>query len=157
MSRVTSDSERIAQLVTWGLLDVTWGLLNIGTAVYFMLVINWQLALIVLMMIPILIIIAAQFKKKILLQFRLVRNINSKLTGAYNEQIAGVRVIKALNREVKSLDEFSELTSEMYNSADSRNHNRRYSGIYLLHHFHDVADPRFGPSLRRNAARNRIR
>ncbi len=117
MSRVTSDSERIAQLVTWGLLDVTWGLLNIGTAVYFMLVINWQLALIVLMMIPILIIIAAQFKKKILLQFRLVRKINSKLTGAYNEQIAGVRVIKALNREVKSLDEFSELTSEMYNAS----------------------------------------
>ncbi|MEA1976856.1 MAG: ABC transporter ATP-binding protein [Chloroflexota bacterium] len=117
MSRVTSDSERIAQLVTWGLLDVTWGLLNIGTAVYFMLVINWQLALIVLMMIPILIIIATQFKKKILLQFRLVRKINSKLTGAYNEQIAGVRVIKALNREVKSLDEFSELTSEMYNAS----------------------------------------
>ncbi|TET37412.1 MAG: ABC transporter ATP-binding protein [Anaerolineales bacterium] len=117
MSRVTSDSERIAQLVTWGLLDVTWGLLNIGTAVYFMLVINWQLALIVLMMIPILIIIAAQFKKKILLQFRLVRKINSKITGAYNEQIAGVRVIKALNREVKSLNEFSELTTEMYNAS----------------------------------------
>ena len=117
MSRVTSDSERIAQLVTWGLLDVTWGLLNIGTAVYFMLVINWQLALIVLMMIPILIIIAAQFKKKILLQFRLVRKINSKITGAYNEQIAGVRVIKALNREVKSLNEFSELTTEMYNES----------------------------------------
>jgi ATP-binding cassette subfamily B protein len=117
MSRVTSDSERIAQLVTWGLLDVTWGLLNIGTAVYFMLVINWQLALIVLMMIPILIIIAAQFKKKILLQFRFVRKINSKITGAYNEQIAGVRVIKALNREVKSLDEFSDLTTEMYNAS----------------------------------------
>ncbi|TET96292.1 MAG: ABC transporter ATP-binding protein [Anaerolineales bacterium] len=117
MSRVTSDSERIAQLVTWGLLDITWGLLNIGTAVYFMMVINWRLALIVLMIIPILIVIAAQFKKKILLQFRLVRKINSKITGAYNEQIAGVRVIKALNREVKSLDEFSGLTSEMYNAG----------------------------------------
>ena len=117
MSRVTSDSERIAELVTWGLLDVTWGLLNIGTAVYFMMVINWRLALIVLMIIPILIVIAAQFKKKILLQFRLVRKINSKITGAYNEQIAGVRVIKALNREVKSLNEFGELTSEMYNAG----------------------------------------
>ncbi|MGB2895365.1 MAG: ABC transporter ATP-binding protein [Anaerolineales bacterium] len=117
MSRVTSDSERIAQLVTWGLLDVTWGLLNIGTAVYFMVVINLQLALIVLMIIPILIVIAAQFKTKILLQFRLVRKINSKITGAYNEQIAGVRVIKALNREVKSLDEFSEVTGEMYNAG----------------------------------------
>ena len=117
MSRVTSDSERIAQLVTWGLLDVTWGLLNIGTAVYFMVLINWQLALIVLMIIPILVVIAAQFKKKILLQFRLVRKINSKITGTYNEQIAGVRVIKALNCEVKSLNEFSVLTSEMYNAS----------------------------------------
>ena len=26
MSRVTSDTERIAELVTWGLLDVTWGI-----------------------------------------------------------------------------------------------------------------------------------
>ncbi|MEE8122248.1 MAG: ABC transporter ATP-binding protein [Anaerolineales bacterium] len=117
MSRVTSDSERIAQLVTWGLLDIIWGLLNIGTAIYFMVVINWQLALIVIMIIPILIIVAVQFKKKILLQFRLVRKINSKITGAYNEQIAGVRVIKALNREVKSLDEFSGLTSEMFNAG----------------------------------------
>ena len=119
MSRVTSDSERIAQLVTWGLLDIIWGLLNIGTAIYFMVVINWQLALIVIMIIPILIIVAVQFKKKILLQFRLVRKINSKTTGAYNEQIAGVRVIKALNREVKSLDEFSGLTSEMFNAGYS--------------------------------------
>lgn len=117
MSRVTSDSERIAQLVTWGLLDIIWGLLNIGTAIYFMVVINWQLALIVIMIIPILIIVAVQFKKKILLQFRLVRKINSKITGAYNEQIAGVRVIKALNREVKSLGEFSGLTSEMFNAG----------------------------------------
>ena len=117
MSRVTSDSERIAQLVTWGLLDVTWGLLNIGTAIYFMIVINWQLALIVILIIPILIVVATQFKKKILLQFRLVRKINSKITGAYNEQIAGVRVIKALNREEKSLDEFSDLTSEMFNAG----------------------------------------
>jgi ATP-binding cassette subfamily B protein len=117
MSRVTSDSERIAQLVTWGLLDVVWGLLNIGTAVYFMIVINWQLALIVFMIIPILIVIATQFKKKILFQFRLVRKINSKITAAYNEQIAGVRVIKALNRERKSLDEFSELTSDMYSAG----------------------------------------
>lgn len=117
MSRVTSDSERIAQLVTWGLLDVTWGLMNIGTAVYFMLVINWKLALIVLTLIPILFFVAAQFKKRILHQFRVVRRMNSKITGAFNEHIAGVRVVKALNREKKSLNEFKELTDEMYRSS----------------------------------------
>ena len=47
MSRVTSDSDRIAELVTWGLLDVTWGTVSIATAMYFMMIINWKLALIV--------------------------------------------------------------------------------------------------------------
>ena len=37
MSRVTSDSERIAQLVTWGMLDVTWAIVNIITSMAFML------------------------------------------------------------------------------------------------------------------------
>ena len=47
MSRVTSDAERIAELVTWGLVDITWSVLNIVTSLVFMAIINWKLALIV--------------------------------------------------------------------------------------------------------------
>ena len=36
MSRVTSDAGRIAELVTWGMVDVTWAILNVGTALVFM-------------------------------------------------------------------------------------------------------------------------
>jgi ATP-binding cassette subfamily B protein len=117
MSRVTSDSERVAELVTWGFLDVTWGVMNILTSTYFMLIINWKLAMIVLVMIPILIVIAAKFKKKIIVEFRKVRKINSKITGAYNENITGVRVIKAFGREEENLAEFGELTTEMYKAG----------------------------------------
>ena len=117
MSRVTSDSERVAQLVTWGLLDVTWAILIILSSMFFMIRINWRLTLIVGTILPILIIIAAQFKKRILGQFRLVRRLNSRITAAYNEHIVGVRVIKALNREEKSLHEFQDLTDEMYQAG----------------------------------------
>jgi ATP-binding cassette subfamily B protein len=117
MSRVTSDSERIAQLVTWGLLDVTWAALTITIAFLFMLSINWRLALVVLVIIPILVIVAAQFKKRIILEYRLVRRINSKITGAYNENITGVRVVKALCREAENLNEFGGLTGEMYQAS----------------------------------------
>ena len=117
MSRVTSDSRRIAELVTWGLLDVTWGMMNIVTAVYFMLIINWKLALIVMAVIPVLVVVAAQFKKKIIVEFRKVRKINSKITGAYNENITGVRVVKALCREEENLREFGELSGEMYRAS----------------------------------------
>ena len=117
MSRVTSDSERVAELVTWGFLDVTWGIMNIATAAFFMLMINWQLALIVLLAIPILIVVAVQFKKKIIVEFREVRKINSKITGAFNETITGVRVIKAFGREEHNMQEFDGLTSEMYRAG----------------------------------------
>jgi ATP-binding cassette subfamily B protein len=117
MSRVTSDSGRIAELVTWGLLDVTWALMNIATAVYFMLIINWRLALVVFAVIPVLVVLAAWFRRKIIVEFRLVRKINSKITGAYNENIAGVRVVKALCREKENLREFGRLTGEMYHAS----------------------------------------
>jgi ATP-binding cassette subfamily B protein len=117
LSRVTSDSERIAQLVTWGMLDVTWGILNIATAFTFMMLINWRLALIVLALVPVLFVVAVQFKKRIIVQFRLVRKINSKITGAYNENITGVRVVKALRREERNLAEFSVLAEDMYRAS----------------------------------------
>jgi ATP-binding cassette subfamily B protein len=117
MARVTSDSERIAGLVTWGLLDVTWAMMSITAAAYFMLVINWKLALIVFAVIPMLVIVAAQFKKKIIVEYRKVRKINSRITGAYNENITGVRVVKALGREEENLREFGQLSGEMYRAS----------------------------------------
>jgi len=117
MSRVTSDSGRLAELVTWGLLDITWGFMSIATGVYFMMVINWQLALIVFAIIPVLVVVAAQFRKKIIVEYRQVRKINSKITGAYNENIQGVRVVKALCREEENLREFGELSGEMYRAS----------------------------------------
>jgi ATP-binding cassette subfamily B protein len=117
MARVTSDTDRIAELVTWGLLDVTWGVMNLVTALFFMMIIDWKLALIITGIVPLLVVVAVQFRKKILVEYRQVRKINSKITGAYNENINGVRVIKALVREEENLHEFGELSSEMYRAS----------------------------------------
>ena len=117
ISRVTNDTERVAELMTWGLLDSTWGAVNIITALGFMFSINWQLALIVCAILPILLYTAVLFRKRILAQFREVRKFNSKITASYNENISGVRVVKALGRENKNLDEFGELTDGMYRSG----------------------------------------
>ena len=117
MSRVTSDTEKVADLVTWGMLDVTWAALNIMTSAFFMFRIDWKLALIVLTIIPILVYIAAKFQKRILAEYRQVRKFNSKVTGAYNENITGVKVVKALGREDANLEEFGQLTGQMYRSA----------------------------------------
>ncbi|HWQ04259.1 MAG TPA: ABC transporter ATP-binding protein [Longilinea sp.] len=117
MSRVTSDSDRVSDLVTWGLVDSTWGMMNILTSMVFMLIISWKLALIVLGMLPILLYVAYQFRKRILKEFREVRKNNSKITGAINENITGVRVVKALGREAGNLSEFSAITGNLYRAS----------------------------------------
>lgn len=117
MSRLTSDTERIGWLVSWGLLDVVWGVANIITAFYFMSILNWRLALIVLAAMPLLLVVAIQFKKRILVQFREVRKYNSLITGAFNENITGVRVTKALGRERENLAEFETLSFDRYASG----------------------------------------
>ncbi len=117
MARLTSDTERLSDLMTWGILDVTWAIINITTAAIFMFIINANLALIVVFMLPILLVVAFRFRTKILYHYRRSRKMNSKITGAFNEGITGVRVIKALSREDDNLAEFSELTDDMYQAS----------------------------------------
>ncbi len=117
IARVTSDTGRVADLMTWGVVDTTWAALNITTSLVFMAIINWRLALIVSVIIPIMVFIAVQFRKRILVEFRNSRRANSKITGAYNENIQGVRVVKALGREDANLREFQVLTGTMYRAS----------------------------------------
>ena len=117
MSRVTSDTDRVAELVTWGILDVSWSVFGILASVYFMMIIDFKLALIVTIVIPIIVVVGIQFKQRIILEYRKVRKINSQITGHYNETITGVRVIKALGRERENLEQFGGLSGSMYRAG----------------------------------------
>ncbi len=117
IARVTSDTGRVSELLTWGLVDSTWSIMNIASSTIFMLIINWRLALIVLTIIPVMIFIAIEFRKKILAEFRVSRRANSKITGAYNENFQGTRVVKALGREDENTREFQGLTTRMYHAS----------------------------------------
>jgi ATP-binding cassette subfamily B protein len=117
ISRVTSDSDRVAELMTWGLLDITWALFNIVSSMIFMMIINWKLAIFIFLLLPILSYIGIQFRIRILKQFRNVRKLNSKITASYNETITGVRVIKALVREEENTQEFKQLTTHMFHAG----------------------------------------
>jgi len=117
IARVTSDTGRVSDLLTWGVVDTTWALMNIITSVTFMAIINWRLALIVFAIIPVMLYIAVQFRKKILVEYRVSRRTNSKITGAFAENFQGVRVVKALLREDENTKEFQGLTTKMYNAS----------------------------------------
>ncbi len=117
MSRVTSDTERMGELLSWGIVDISWATTNIIFAMIFMFTINAKLALIVLLSLPVMIFAAFKFRFKIYHHYRLSRKANSKMTAALNENITGVRVVKALRREDRNLGDFKVLSNNMYTSS----------------------------------------
>jgi ATP-binding cassette subfamily B protein len=61
--------------------------------------------------------VAHKFQQLILAEYRVSRRTNSKITGAFNENFQGVRVVKALLRENENTREFQQLTTKMYNAS----------------------------------------
>jgi len=117
MTRMTSDSTRLGEFISWGLVDMVWGVsLMIGIVVV-MIFLHWKLALITLTVVPVLVIISLYFQKKILKSYRKVRKINSQITGAFSEGITGAKTTKTLVREQENLLEFQEITTKMNRSS----------------------------------------
>ena len=117
MSRVTSDTEKMGELLTWGIIDTISALASIGFAAFYMFQLNSQLAWIVVLSLPFMIYASFKFRVKIYYHFRRSRRANSKMTASLNENITGVRVVKALLREDKNLDDFKGLSKNMFQES----------------------------------------
>jgi ATP-binding cassette subfamily B protein len=118
MARTNSDTGRIGDLVAWGLIDFSWSAFYCVGVIISMFMVHWQLALIVCATVPPLAILTAIFQKKILGVNRIVRKLNSKMTGAMNEGITGARTVKVLVTERQSLGEYSGITSDYRRHAN---------------------------------------
>ena len=106
VSRLTSDCTKISSLLPWFLLDLAWGGSFLTGIAIAMLILDWQLGLWVLVIVPPLTLVSWYFQRKLLRSSRLVRRTNSIITGVYNEGLMGVRTTRALARENESLEEF---------------------------------------------------
>ena len=113
MARMTSDIGRLAEILSWSLMDLVWGLTVMFGITIVMFAVNWQLALLVLMVMPILAYLSVWFQTRILKSYREVRKINSKITGSFSEGITGAKTTKTLVLEDLNLTEFNHLTEDM--------------------------------------------
>ena len=128
MARMTSDCERLSNIMAWGLLDLVWGATIMGGVGIVLFALNAKLAAVTLSVVPVLAWVSAFFQKRILASSRTVRKTNSRLTAACNESIGGVRTTKVFAREDQDLAEFRALSGEMY-TASVRN--QLQSALYL--------------------------
>lgn len=113
IARTTSDATKISETIAWGLVDMVWGFAMMFGISTVMLIVNWRLALVVLVTVPLLAAISVLFEKKMLVSYRNVRKINSKITGLFNDGIVGAKTTKTLVREELNREEFGEVIHDM--------------------------------------------
>ena len=112
-ARVMSDTDRIASTLAWSMAEGVWHSAYLVCAIVMMLILNWKMALCVLVIVPIVAISSMYFQKKLVFFHRQVREKNSRITGAFNEGITGATTTKTLVVEDKMEKEFDELTADM--------------------------------------------
>ena len=108
-----SDTDRIASTLAWSMVEGVWHSAYLVCAIVMMLILNWKMALCVLVIVPIVAISSMYFQKKLVFFHRQVREKNSRITGAFNEGITGATTTKTLVVEDKMEKEFDELTADM--------------------------------------------
>ncbi len=127
-ARVMSDTGLIGELVSWRMMNFVWSGSYILGVLVVMLFIDLRLTGYILLLIPIAVIFMVYFQKKLLFYNRKIREINSQITGSYNEGITGARTIKILGVEEKMTGDFREQAATMKRTSIRE---ARFSALFI--------------------------
>ena len=112
VTRVVSDIETIANFFSQGVFMIVSDVLKMLVVVIVMFVINWQLALIALAVLPILIYATKLFQIAIKKTFQDVRNQVANLNGFVQERVIGMKIVQLFNREKIEYENFKAINEK---------------------------------------------
>ena len=115
MSRSQSDVLQLQELFEMMVVSLA-DILSLGGIIVVMLVVDWQLALVSLSIIPILFLVLGYWQRFARRSFMRIRRAIAMVNGEYNQNITGVRVVQSLNRQDENLKHFNELNREHLNA-----------------------------------------
>lgn len=117
MTRITSDTSKVTELISWGFIECVWGFGMIVFCLIAMFIYNWKLAMIVMLTIPALTLISFKIRMLILKNSRESRRFNSEITASFNEHINGIEVNKSMVQENRASEEFESLSEKMRDAS----------------------------------------
>ncbi len=120
MSRVTSDVNRLQDLVTWAIVGTAADLFMLAGIIIAMVSLNAYLSMITFTVLPVMFLITAIWRVRARDNWRRVRYYNGRLLGYLQENIQGVRVVQAFTREALNLKRFVEEVNHNYLDAQLR-------------------------------------
>ncbi|MBW4649387.1 MAG: ABC transporter ATP-binding protein/permease [Kastovskya adunca ATA6-11-RM4] len=113
LTRITSDVEQIRSFVGTSLIQVVGSVVTLVSVAIILLIMNWQLALITLVLVPIAALLLANFLVKNQALFGQVQEQLGDLNAVLQENLFGVRVVKAFVREPVERSRYTKLNDEL--------------------------------------------
>ncbi|MBD2593092.1 ABC transporter ATP-binding protein [Nostoc spongiaeforme FACHB-130] len=113
LTRVTSDIEQIRTFVGTSLIQVIGGLVTLVSIAVILLIMNWQLALITLSVVPISAWLMARFVNQNNQLFGQIQQQLGNLNAVLQENLLGIRVVKAFVRESAEQSRYTTLNDAL--------------------------------------------
>ena len=126
-ARVMSDTGKIGVMVSWRMMDIIWNGAYLICVMGMMIALNARLSLYIMILVPIAAVLVMYFQGKLIVLNRKIREINSTITGNFNEGITGAKAIKTLVVEDKIQNDFETDTEKMRRTSVHATH---YSALF---------------------------
>ncbi|MBN1487727.1 MAG: ABC transporter ATP-binding protein [Anaerolineae bacterium] len=111
MSRLTNDTDAINSTLNMGLAQFVGNIVFFVGVLVALLLLNWQLALITMSVLPFMFFSTFFFSKRVRTASRASREKLGAVSAELEENIAGVRVVQAFGREQETIQEFREVNA----------------------------------------------
>lgn len=112
ITRLTSDVDALNELFTSGVIDVLGDLVIIFAIIAWMFALDWKLAVVSLVTVPLLFAATNWFRKRARIGFDMVRTRNARLNAFLQEYISGAQTVQLMNAEHKAEARFSKINND---------------------------------------------
>ena len=131
--RLTSDANKVAQVISWGFVDLLFGTMMIIVSLATMFSYNWKLSLIVMLTIPVLLFLAIKVRVLLLSYSRKARKMYSNMAAFLTEHINGLDVNKTTVQEARASGEFEDVSGKLrYAAYKSSFYSAMYAPIVVI-------------------------
>ena len=113
MTRITNDIDALTDMVTRGVVSIFGDLAMILLISIAMLLLDWRLALVTFLSMPILIALTAYFRGMMRESFRAIRIRLARVNAYLAETLSGMAIIQLFTREKQSFDQFDDLNRDL--------------------------------------------
>jgi len=117
VTRVTNDIRAIDEMLASGVITLVQDVILIVAIVALMLALNWKLALVSFIILPFVILMIREYRRRTRVIYREVRKYLAALNATLAEHISGQKIIQLFNQYFHKRQEFSDINQKYYQTS----------------------------------------